>query len=115
MWAVGLASNIWHDETLLNIRRKPKSTVSQTPAGPSKNEQEGSRNAKPHYAIPYGGLYALISFPNYFSEWFEWLGFAISASALTAQLPATHVVFPFAAGRLAMGMNVCCRCLLSSL
>lgn len=107
MWAVGLASNILHDEILLDIRRKPKSPVSQTLTGSIKTMQEGFNSAKPHYAIPYGGLYALISYPNYFSEWFEWLGFAISASALTAQLPASHVVFPFAAGRLVLGIDVC--------
>lgn len=106
MWAVGLASNIWHDEILLNIRRKPRPNVSQMPASSSKNERETSKNAKPHYAIPHGGLFGLISYPNYLSEWFEWLGFAISASALTTQLPATHVVFPFAAGRLSLGMDV---------
>ncbi|KAF8520853.1 hypothetical protein JB92DRAFT_3141408 [Gautieria morchelliformis] len=99
IWAIGLASNIWHDEILLNIRRQ----VMQKPAKSSRNGREASRNTKPHYAIPHGGLYALVSYPNYLSEWFEWLGFAVAASALTAQLPATHVVFPFAAGRLALG------------
>lgn len=88
-WAIGFASNIWHDEILLNIRRS-KSTKSSS--GP-----------KPRYEIPYGGLYSLISYPNYLSEWFEWFGFAVAASALTAQLPGSHVAFPFAAGRLGLG------------
>ncbi|KIJ51312.1 hypothetical protein M422DRAFT_223830 [Sphaerobolus stellatus SS14] len=100
MWIAGFASNIWHDEILLNIRRKPKgnSTSQNQSKGEKKSEEE-----KPHYAIPYGGLYSLISYPNYTSEWFEWLGFAIASSALTSQLPLSHVVFAFAPGRVNLG------------
>jgi 3-oxo-5-alpha-steroid 4-dehydrogenase 1 len=98
MWAVGFASNIWHDEILLNIRRTSK------PSAQGKDkDKEGSKDGKPHYAIPRGGLYALISYPNYFSEWFEWLGYAIAASALTEQLASTNMVFPFAGSRLGLG------------
>ncbi|KAJ7056993.1 3-oxo-5-alpha-steroid 4-dehydrogenase-domain-containing protein [Mycena amicta] len=59
MWAWGFVGNVVHDEILLNIRRKAKS--------------------KEHYAIPHGLLYRWVSFPNYFCEWVEWLGFAIAA------------------------------------
>ena len=104
MWAVGFASNIWHDEVLLNIRRQPELRLIKLVSS-SKRDQEESKGPEPRYAIPRGGLYPMVSFPNYLSEWFEWLGFAISASALAAQLPATHVVFPFAAGRLALGKD----------
>ncbi|KDR83066.1 hypothetical protein GALMADRAFT_57448 [Galerina marginata CBS 339.88] len=73
LWAVGLAGNIWHDEILLNIRRKANSKGKGKADGSSKGE---------HYAIPQGGLYSLISYPNYFCEWIEWLGFAIAAAPL---------------------------------
>ena len=102
MWVIGFASNIWHDEVLLDIRRKPKRN------GNSQNKSNGNKKSnedKPHYAIPYGGLYSLISYPNYASEWIEWLGFAIASSALTSQLPLSHVVFPFAPGRVHLGGN----------
>jgi len=61
LFAIGMASNIWHDEVLLNIRR------------------QGKRK----YGIPYGGLYSWISYPNYFSEWIEWGGFALAAAAVS--------------------------------
>ncbi|KAG8830788.1 hypothetical protein FRC17_004246 [Serendipita sp. 399] len=64
MFLAGFISNIFHDEILYNLRRTPP----PTPDG------------KPHYAIPHGGLYRYISYPNYFSEWIEFTGFAIAAS-----------------------------------
>jgi 3-oxo-5-alpha-steroid 4-dehydrogenase 1 len=68
LWASGFIGNIMHDEILLNIRHKANIK------GKSKAE------AGEHYSIPQGGLYALVSYPNYLCEWIEWLGFAISAS-----------------------------------
>ena len=72
MWVVGFVGNVVHDEILLNIRRKAKGKKPE--------------NGKQHYAIPYGGLYHYISYPNYFSEWVEWLGFAIAAAPPPALL-----------------------------
>ncbi len=95
MWAFGLAGNIYHDEVLLNIRRRAK------PGNKSKGKDYGTNstsvnntNTKEHYAIPHGGLFSLVTFPNYFCEWTEWLGFAIAASPFpsfssTATLLAT--------------------------
>ena len=65
LWALGLAGNIFHDEILLRLRRETK---------------KKSDDGKEHYAIPYGFLYKYISYPNYFCEWVEWLGFAIAAA-----------------------------------
>ncbi|KAH9834064.1 3-oxo-5-alpha-steroid 4-dehydrogenase-domain-containing protein, partial [Rhodofomes roseus] len=81
LWAAGLAGNILHDEVLLNIRRtakaKGKGRASPPPAG------KGQKQSKQeHYAIPHGYLYRFISYPNYFCEWCEWLGFAIAAAPL---------------------------------
>jgi len=68
LWAFGFIGNIVHDEILLNIRRKANS------------KGKGKAEAGEHYAIPQGGLYTLVSYPNYLCEWIEWLGFAIAAS-----------------------------------
>ncbi|KZV74958.1 hypothetical protein PENSPDRAFT_741875 [Peniophora sp. CONT] len=70
LWTLGLIGNIAHDEILLNIRRKAKAK------GKAK---EGSQPGE-HYAIPQGGLYRYISYPNYFCEWVEWTGFALAAA-----------------------------------
>lgn len=77
IWAAGLAGNIYHDEILLNIRRKATSKG---------KVKEGAAGKGEHYAIPQGGLYSLISYPNYFCEWIEWLGFAIASSPLPFHL-----------------------------
>jgi len=79
LWAVGFAGNIMHDEILLNIRRKAKTK------GKSKT------GAGEHYAIPQGGLYSIISYPNYFCEWLEWLGFALAASPIPFSLAGLSV------------------------
>ncbi|EMD33098.1 hypothetical protein CERSUDRAFT_142667 [Gelatoporia subvermispora B] len=77
MWAAGFAGNIFHDEILLNIRRKAKVK------GKAKDDSgDKSKDAKPHYAIPHGYLYSYISYPNYFCEWMEWLGFALASAPL---------------------------------
>jgi 3-oxo-5-alpha-steroid 4-dehydrogenase 1 len=69
LWAVGFIGNIAHDEILLSIRRKAKAK------GKASSTKQGE-----HYAIPSGLLYAYVSYPNYFSEWVEWIGFAIAAA-----------------------------------
>jgi len=77
IWVLGFVGNIYHDEILLNIRRKANSKGKGKAEGKDKGE---------HYAIPQGGLFSLISYPNYFFEWVEWLGFAIAASPLPFRL-----------------------------
>ncbi|KAI0057332.1 hypothetical protein BV25DRAFT_1812614 [Artomyces pyxidatus] len=70
LWLAGFIGNIAHDEILLNIRRKAKAKG---------KGREGEKATGPHYAIPHGGLYRYISYPNYLCEWVEWLGFALAA------------------------------------
>jgi len=65
IYFLGLISNILHDDILYNLRRN----------------HSPSADGKPRYAIPKGGLYKWISYPNYLSEWIEWTGFAIAATA----------------------------------
>ncbi len=45
------------------------------------------------YKIPRGGLYGLITSPNYFGEIIEWVGFAIAAQTLAAW---AFAIFTFA-------------------
>ncbi|KEP49845.1 3-oxo-5-alpha-steroid 4-dehydrogenase [Rhizoctonia solani 123E] len=70
MFGLGLWGNIWHDEVLLKLR---------------KNRGDEKDN-KPKYSIPYGGLYSLVSFPNYLCEWFEWAGFALASGSIITPL-----------------------------
>lgn len=69
IWALGAAGNIWHDEILLTIRRNAR----------SKGKARDGASTE-HYAIPHGGFFALVSYPNYLCEWVEWAGFALAAS-----------------------------------
>ncbi|OSD00218.1 hypothetical protein PYCCODRAFT_1414565 [Trametes coccinea BRFM310] len=87
LWALGLVGNIVHDEILLNIRRKAKAkgkarenTDGEGKDGEDDNNGKVKKNKQEHYAIPHGLLYRYISYPNYFCEWLEWLGFALAAS-----------------------------------
>ena len=57
VFALGLLGNQWADAVLFRLR------------GPG----------DAGYRIPHGGLYEVISCPNYFAELVEWLGFALAA------------------------------------
>ncbi|CUA75794.1 3-oxo-5-alpha-steroid 4-dehydrogenase 1 [Rhizoctonia solani] len=70
MFGLGLWGNIWHDEVLLDLRKN----------------RTGDKDNKPRYSIPYGGLYSLVSFPNYLCEWFEWAGFALASGSIMTPL-----------------------------
>jgi len=74
LWLAGFVGNVYHDEILLNIRRKAIAK------GKAKELEDGKQARQQHYAIPHGGLYSLISYPNYLCEWVEWFGFALAAS-----------------------------------
>ncbi|CDO78198.1 hypothetical protein BN946_scf184974.g6 [Trametes cinnabarina] len=86
IWALGFVGNIAHDEILLNIRRKAKAkgkareSAEGTGEAGDDNNGKVKKNKQEHYAIPHGLLYRYISYPNYFCEWLEWLGFAFAAS-----------------------------------
>ena len=67
--------NLLHDEVLFNIRRRALRRKAEA-------KEKGEEDTQPHYGIPYGYLYRWISYPNYFSEWVEWAGFALAAAPL---------------------------------
>jgi len=80
---------VYHDEILLNIRR------TAIAKGKAKElDGDGRKAPLPHYAIPHGGMYSLISFPNYLCEWVAWFGFALAAGPLPsfALLPSTSAL-----------------------
>ncbi|GLB38735.1 putative 3-oxo-5-alpha-steroid 4-dehydrogenase [Lyophyllum shimeji] len=84
IWAAGFAGNIYHDEILLNIRRKAikgKGKATSPPSSSSSSSSSAAGKTKgEHYAIPTGALYAYVSYPNYLCEWIEWTGFALASS-----------------------------------
>ena len=51
------------------------------------------------YKIPVGGLYRLLSCPNYFGELLEWIGFAIAAWSLPAFMFAVYTAATSGAAR----------------
>ncbi|KAI0687427.1 3-oxo-5-alpha-steroid 4-dehydrogenase-domain-containing protein [Cytidiella melzeri] len=78
LWAFGFIGNIVHDEILFNLRRKNiKLKANAKPA-----DDNNGKDKQEHYAIPHGYMYSLISYPNYFCEWLEWLGFALAAAPI---------------------------------
>lgn len=83
LWAAGFVGNVYHDEILLNIRRKAiakgKARELLEDDDDDDDKKKKKKAQRPHYAIPHGGLYSLVSFPNYFCEWVEWFGFALAA------------------------------------
>lgn len=71
-WAVGFASNVYHDEVLFSLRRGAKQDKDGGKYGSPRNgsgeKSTTTTDTAQRYSIPQGGLYSLISYPNYFSE-----------------------------------------------
>ena len=101
IWAVGFVGNVYHDEILLNIRRKAIAK------GKAKELENGQSAPQPHYAIPHGGLFSIVSFPNYLCEWVEWFGFALATSPTPdfALLPGAEALLGAAGGAQFMEMG----------
>jgi 3-oxo-5-alpha-steroid 4-dehydrogenase 1 len=78
IWAFGFVGNVVHDEILVNIRRNANKNSAKKTDGDA-NEYQQTRKQE-YYAIPHGLLFKYISFPNYFCEWIEWIGFALAAA-----------------------------------
>ncbi|KAH9974173.1 hypothetical protein BGW80DRAFT_1458713 [Lactifluus volemus] len=67
--------------------------------GSGGGQKRRARQVVVHYAIPHGGLYTFVSFPNYLCEWVEWFGFALAASPIPdfALLPSANALLAAAA------------------
>lgn len=115
-WAIGFASNVYHDEILFNLRRPDKrgggpaegtrNNVHKAVANGSSSEKSDNNDTSStgqRYEVPQGGLYSLVSFPNYLSEWFEWSSFALAALSQTPLSPLSANAVPLTlVGRLAL-------------
>ncbi|KAG6809842.1 hypothetical protein H0H92_014534, partial [Tricholoma furcatifolium] len=71
---------------LLNIRRNARSKGKA-------RDGDGTE----HYSIPQGGLYSLVSYPNYLCEWIEWAGFALAAAPIPFPTLSLNPFSPFEA------------------
>ncbi|CAO1614153.1 unnamed protein product [Jaminaea pallidilutea] len=89
-WLIGFLSNVYHDEILLDVRRprdqRWTKVMREDRDGEDRSIGQGQKD-KPKYGVPKGGLYRFISYPNYLSEWFEWLSYSIAALSVTALSP----------------------------
>ena len=74
IWAVGLMFNMFHDDELREIRRAAARNQKQRQEAKDGDEKDGKRVDKV-YMIPQNGLFRVILFPHYFTEWIEWCGF----------------------------------------
>jgi 3-oxo-5-alpha-steroid 4-dehydrogenase 1 len=80
IWALGLATNIFHDDELREIRRaaarnqKKRAAEADGSTGKGKSGQKGVDKV---YMIPQNGLFTWILYPHYLCEWIEWGGFWI--------------------------------------
>ena len=57
---------VYHDEILNDLRREPSKRLITSY---DKEEEQDKKAGNGRYAIPRGGLFTLVSFPNYLCEW----------------------------------------------
>ncbi|KAL2131896.1 hypothetical protein VTI74DRAFT_4452 [Chaetomium olivicolor] len=80
LFYVGLAANYYHDDELREIRRR---AARRARAQQEKDGSGGKNKAKggvdKHYEIPQAGLFKVMLYPHYFTEWVEWFGFWMAA------------------------------------
>jgi 3-oxo-5-alpha-steroid 4-dehydrogenase 1 len=108
MWLVGFVGNVYHDEILIEIRRRhatarpgderAEAVREQTPGAndgvrTKKQGENGGAGDGEHYGIPEGGLYRWVSYPNYLCEWIEWAGFAYAAAPVPISLSCLAHIF----------------------
>ena len=74
LWAIGLMFNMYHDDELREIRRAAGRRQEERQKAKGGDEKE-RKTVEKVYMIPQNGLFRLILYPHYFTEWIEWCGF----------------------------------------
>lgn len=70
---LGLTANYYHDEELRDIRRREERRRERVAA--AAGGKSGKEAVERHYSVPQAGLFKVVLYPHYLSEWVEWLGF----------------------------------------
>jgi 3-oxo-5-alpha-steroid 4-dehydrogenase 1 len=96
IWAAGLAGNMWHDDILRDIRRPKKNGAEDSATKVTTKEGKV-------YAMPERGLFGIILYPHYFTEWIEWCGFWLVGGF--ACVPARNFVLNEVATMLPRALN----------
>ena len=72
LFGVAFLSNVFHDDELREIRR----AAARNQKRRQEAESDGAKKSVDKvYMIPESGLYRVILYPHYLSEWIEWVGF----------------------------------------
>ncbi|TFK33936.1 3-oxo-5-alpha-steroid 4-dehydrogenase-domain-containing protein [Crucibulum laeve] len=82
LWAVGFQWKTAHEKILVDIETRAAT------GGKDRDEKNASTDATT--SIPHGHLFKYVSFPDYFCELVQWLGFAIATAPLP--LPQTSLI-----------------------
>ncbi|KAL8700717.1 MAG: hypothetical protein Q9224_000836 [Gallowayella concinna] len=69
----GFLGNIYHDDELREIRRA--AARKQTRKAETQGERSKVGKVDKVYEVPENGLFRLVLYPHFFSEWIEWCGF----------------------------------------
>ena len=102
LWVVGFVGNVAHDEILLQLRKRAAERKARDEKEAEDDDKKGKKkegtvtekktpSAGEYYGIPRGLLYDFISYPNYFCEWVEWIGFALAAAPFPIHVDTSSV------------------------
>lgn len=72
IWAVALLANLYHDDELREIRR---AAARSQKAKQDAQGEKGRKSVDKVYQVPENGLFRLVLYPHYLTEWIEWAGF----------------------------------------
>ncbi|KAG8527925.1 uncharacterized protein KY384_006841 [Bacidia gigantensis] len=75
IWALGFVANMWHDDELREIRRAAAAKIEGRQKEKGESEKKGGMGVDKVYMMPENGLFHIVLYPHYFTEWIEWCGF----------------------------------------
>ena len=75
IWAIGLLANIYHDDEFREIRRAAARDREQRAKIQGDDDKKAGKRVDKVYKIPDNGLFRVILYAHYFTEWLEWAGF----------------------------------------